>query len=64
MMTITDEQLAQILEKSTEEIATLKNENPKKYELLLCGALCYQLELTEEDLKEYARYKHQPALVR
>ncbi len=63
-MTITDEQLAQMLEKSTEEVSTLKKEDPKKYELLLCGALCYQLKLTEEDLKEYARFKQQPSLVK
>ncbi|RUM65377.1 MAG: hypothetical protein DSZ05_06235 [Sulfurospirillum sp.] len=57
MTHMTDQELAHMLGKRTEEISALKKEDPQKYKLLLCGAVCYNLDLTEEDLELYAKQK-------
>jgi hypothetical protein len=54
-MEITEREIADLLEKSIEEIVALKTDKPDIYELLQYGTMCHQLSLTEEDLKEYAR---------
>jgi len=64
-MYVNDQKLAQMLNKSLEEIVALKKEDPRKYQLLLCGAVCYNLNLTEEDLELYAKQKqHSTEVVR
>ena len=54
-MKITDEEIAETLDKTLEEVLEIKTENPAVYEVLMYGMLCRRLSLTEEDLEKYHR---------
>ncbi len=50
---ITDEQIANTLEMTRDELEFLKAKDPKSYEVFRFGALCKLLNLSEEDLITY-----------
>ena len=54
-MEITESVIANVLDKSLDEIKALKETNPQAYEILKFGVMCHQLSLSEEDLKRLAK---------
>lgn len=54
-MKLTDQDIAEALDKEVEEIEDLKKENPALYEILFYGVLCQKLSLSEEDLEKYRK---------
>ena len=48
---ITDEYMADILNKTLEDIAELKKANEAEYKVLKTGILCQKLNLTVDDLE-------------
>jgi hypothetical protein len=54
-MIISDEEIAKALDKTAEEVAAIKKENPEEYEILRFGVLCQKLSLTSEDLEKFAK---------
>lgn len=52
-MKITDEEIADALNKTLEEVQNIKQDNPAVYEVLMYGVLCRKLSLNEEDLQKY-----------
>ena len=56
-MEITDNIIAEVLEKTLEEVTEIKTDNPDAYEVIRYGVMCHKLSLTEEDLEEYANQR-------
>ena len=52
---ISDEEIAKALDKTMEEIESIKKENYEAYEVLQFGLLCQKLSLTPEDLEKFAK---------
>ncbi len=52
-MQVTDQEIAQALDKRREEIQELKKMNPALYEVLQYGVLCQKLSLSPEDLEKF-----------
>ncbi|WP_263833711.1 helix-turn-helix domain-containing protein [Sulfurospirillum oryzae] len=49
-MTITYQEIAEMIDQSKQNIAQLKAKQPKKLELYKLGALCKKYDITEDDL--------------
>ncbi len=51
MQHVSDEEIAEAIHKSVEEVERIKTTNPQEYEVMKYGVLCVKLSLDEEDLE-------------
>ena len=54
---VTDQDMADILCRTLEEIQELKNSHKSEYQVLKTGILCVKLNLTEDDLEKMYNLK-------
>lgn len=54
---VTDQDMADMLRRTLEEIQELKNSNKSEYQVLKTGILCIKLNLNEDDLEKMYNLK-------
>jgi hypothetical protein len=54
---VTDQDMADMLRRTLEEIQELKNSNESEYHVLKTGILCVKLNLNEDDLEKMYKLK-------